>query len=325
MKKIISTILCLIIILASAVGVSAAISTNYSVSADYSTVQGNNGWHYMYRDGGNYSSYVELEYMADGNRWVRINQTTGNVMNFATSATLQARGSSIDNKTAYIWQAPYSGKVTLSAVSNIRMSYKGQKAPIEVGIAHTNANNEVIDYDNEYDNDTNTANNDYIWHGVIAASDIVGIDPYSIDIEVSIGDKIYFEMASIDASSATIVWQPMITYKQAAEYKAEGVKIDSLKGLAENSVVSCEVNTGSALNAYIHFLVFDNNGRLRVVKAVTDSEITGNTISTSVTLPSFDTKENETSYEGWRISLFAITKSTDRFYPISISEKLELN
>ncbi len=326
MKKLISAVLCLGLVLASMATVSAAIVPSYNVTSDYrDNVQGNKGWYYAYRDGGDYSQYILLEDEATNTRWVRLNPTTGLVQNFASSTGLQAYGTSVANKTAFVWEAPYSGVVTLSSASNPRMSYRGQRAPIEIGIAHTDKDYKLIDYDNEYDLDENKNNDDYVWHGVIAASDDVGLAPYSVELSVSAGDHICFEMGSTSASSATIIWQPTINYTQAAEFQVNGTQVTAIEEVAENSVVDCEINTGSPLDAYTYLMIYDSNGRLREVKPVTDSEIAGPTISTSVTMPAFDANDNETSYEGWSLSSFAITKVPGRFYPINISEKLVLN
>ena len=75
-----------------------------------------------------------------------------------------------------------------------------------MGIAHTNSDYELVDYQNEYDSDTVKTNDNYIWWYSIPANDKVGIEPYNIDIEVSAGDMLFFEMGSITATAATMAF-----------------------------------------------------------------------------------------------------------------------
>jgi len=327
MKKIISMVLCIGLLLSATLCAQAAVTPNYSLTSNYSTTtQGANGWYYQYRDGGTYSDYKDLTKETEGTRWV-VYTASGAVQNFVTAiGEMQAKGSTVDNKTAFVWKAPYSGKINLTANGNVRMVYNsGQKAPIEAGIAHTNSNYELVDYQNEYDSDTVKTNDNYIWWYSIPANDKVGIEPYNIDIEVSAGDMLFFEMGSITATAATMVWDPVIKYLQAAQYTAGGAGVTEIKDIDEGSAVSIELYNDTPLSASVYFMVYDALNRLRDIDIVTGSETSGSRINTVLTMPAFDANEAETSYEGWKIKTFAITNSIDRFYPVNISDKLILN
>ncbi len=324
MKKIISMVLCIGLLLSATLCAQAAVTPNYCLSADYSsTTQGAKGWYYRYRDGGTYSDYKDLTKATEGKNWV-VYTASGAVQNFVTAiGEMQAKGSTVDNKTAFVWKAPYSGKINLTANGNVRMAYNsGQKAPIEVGIAHTNSNYELVDYQNEYDSDTVKTNDNYIWWYSIPANYKVGIEPYNIDIEVSAGDMLFFEMGSITATAATMVWDPVIKYLQATQYTVGGAGVTEIKDIDEGSAVSIELYNDTPLSASVYFMVYDYSNRLRDIKNVAGDS---SHINTVLTMPVFDENEAETSYEGWKIKTFAITNSIDRFYPVNISDKLILN
>lgn len=323
MKKLISAMVGVGLLLSATLCVSATINTSYSVTADYSSAtQGNNGWYYQIRDGGAYSGYYNLTKATEGTQWNEYT-ASGAIQRFVSGGgSMQAKGTTVDNKTAFVWKAPYSGKVNLTANGNIHMAYNsGQKAPIEAGIAHTNANYELIDYQNEYDTDAVRTNDDYIWWYSMPANDKVGIAPYSIDIEVTRGDMLFFEIGSTSATAATIGWKPVVTYTQAAEYTVSDTAVDAIKNVSESASVAVELY-GMPTSTSTYFMVYDNQNRLRDITAVGASDISGSRINKTITMPSFGTGEE--SYEGWRIDTFAVTADTERFYPISISEKMVL-
>lgn len=322
MKKVISAVLTAGMILTSAIGVSAAISPSYSAIGDYThDAQGNKGWRYQYRDGGAYSSYVDMTAATEGTNWV-VYTASGSVQNFISAGgNMQAKGTTVDNKTAFSWQAPYSGVVNLTAGANIAMAYNnGQKAPIEAGIAHTNANFELIDYQNEYDTDSVKTNDNYIWWYSIQPNDKVGTEPYNIDIEVSKGDWLFFEIGSTSATAATMVWKPVVTYKQAIEYTSGGTALSSVKDITtDGGTVNIETYSSTSLDANVYLMVYDAQNSLRDIKTLTQSGTKG---TAEITMPLKNA--SETSYEGWSIKTFAITNATDRFFPVDISEKLIL-
>lgn len=327
MKKIISVVLCVGLLLSSVLCAQAAVTSGYRLTSDYSsTTQGANGWYYQYRDGGAYSDYKDLTKATEGTNWC-FYTASGSVQNFVSAGgNMQAKGTTVDNKTAFVWRAPYSGKIKLTSNGNVRMAYSsGQKAPIEVGIAHTNSNYELVDYQNEYDSDTIKTNDNYIWWYSIPANDKVGIDPYDVDIEVSAGDMIFFEMGSTSATAATMVWDPVIKYLQAVEYTAGGESITGIKDIDEGADVSIELYSDTSLNATVCFMLYDASNRLRGIKTVSGEETSGSRINTVLTMPPFNAGDDEASYEGWKIKTFAVTNSIDRFYPVNISDKLILN
>lgn len=323
MKKIFCIVICLVFVLSSSLIVQASIVANYELTADYnSTTQGANGWFYQYRDGGTYSNYVNLTKATEGTNWC-LYTASGSIQNFVTAAGLmQAKGTTVDNKTAFVWKAPYSGKIKLTANNNIRMAYgAGQKAPIEAGIAHTSSNYELIDYQNEYDKDTIKSNDNYIWWTSVAANDKIGVEPYDINIDVSAGDMLFFEIGSISSSAATIIWDPVIKYLQAVDYSADGESVYAIENVAEGADVAVELyNRDASFKAELYSMVYDSSNRLRVVKYIADEN--GSVV---IAMPMYDRNTDETSYKGWSIRVFAITNSTGRFYPVDISNKLVLN
>lgn len=323
MKRIISIVLCAVLSFSLVPCAQAAITLGYCLTSDYATTQGVNGWYYQYRNGGTYSDYKDMTKATTSPNWC-VYSDSGAVQNFVSAAgNMQACGRSVDNKTAFVWKAPYSGNIKLTSNGNVRMAYNsGQKAPIEVGIAHTNANYELVNYYNEYDSDTIKTNDDYIWWYSIPANDKVGIESYDVDIEVSAGDMLFFEMGSTSATAATIVWDPVIKYLQTVKYTVSDEDISEIKNISEGADVDIEVYNETPLNALVCFVMYDASNRLRCVKAVS-SETTS--INTVLTMPPFDLNEGEDSYEGWIIKTFAVTNSVDRFYPVNISDKLILN
>lgn len=323
MKKLFCVVLCGVLLLSSVLLVQASIIPNYALTADYSpTTQGANGWFYQYRDGGSYSNYVNLTKATEGTNWC-LYTASGSIQNFVTATgKLQAKGSSVDNKTAFVWKAPYSGKVKLTANNNIRMAYgAGQKAPIEAGIAHTNSKYELIDYQNEYDNDITKSNDNYIWWASIAENDNIGVEPYDINIDVSAGDMLFFEIGSVSSTAATVIWDPVIKYLQAADYSVGGESVYEIENVAEGVDVAIELyNRDASFKAELYSMVYDSSNRLRAVKYIADKN--GSVV---ITMPSYDKSSDETSYKGWSIRVFAVTNSTGRFYPVDISDKLVLN
>lgn len=323
MKKIFCVVLCGILLLSSVLPVHASIIPNYALTADYSpAAQGASGWFYQYRDGGAYSNYVNLTKATEGTNWC-LYTPSGAVQNFVTAAgMMQAKGTTVDNKTAFVWKAPYSGKVKLTANNNIRMAYgAGQKAPIEAGIAHTNSKYELIDYKNEYDSDTIKSNDNYIWWASVAANDKIGVEPYDINIDVSAGDMLFFEIGSISSTAATIIWDPVIKYLQAANYSVNGESVYEIEDVAEGAYVSVELyNSDASFKAELYSVVYDSSNRLRAVKPISDKN--GSTV---ITMPMYDKNSKETSYKGWSIRVFAVTDSEGRFYPVEISNKLVLS
>ena len=272
---------------------------------DFSLVaQGTNNWYYQYGNGTNYEKYSMM--VVSNSRWARINDEK-NIANFIMNNAMQPSGGSAA-WTARVWVAPYDGVVRLGTDGSIRRQKTSSTAPATVRIAHT---------DSAYHEYTYEGNaNGKLWSGSVDAGDTVGIaNPYDLEVAVSKGDRLYFEMTSSAVANAELLWTPMVTYIEAASFSADGEAVDSIKEVNKGASVTCEMYDWRIEEpAYVYPVLYDESGRMRAIGQPATFDTDERKAEMAITVPSIGTSN---SFDGWRISYIALTGMSGRYYPVT--------
>ncbi len=315
MKKFICSILCFSIIFAGMLSASATepmadMDLMYNSQDDFSDITGNedtSNWLYQYNYGGEgYSAYKTGEYNADKSRYIFKDESGSEITNlYVRNRVISIKGTE-GHKTAYVWIAPYSGKVNLKSaeyaadkptVIKYNESAASQEYILKANIAHA-------------DKDGNEIEDSY-WSADIGGEYV----PKTYDIqnvEVEKGDRIYFELSGTSGSYNEAFWVAAVTYTEAAAYSA-----DNPTAITNGGEVTCKLLIGPEMTekSKVHLLVFDEAGSLRTVGNPVEIDTSDINIQKelTVTMPTIGAGE---TYEGWNIVPFAASADTGRFYQV---------
>lgn len=308
-KRILGIILIVLSILSFAINSYAAgiEKIEFNAIEDFSiTAQGTNNWYYQYGDGENYENYGTM--VVSNSRWARLND--GAIANYILNGTMQP-GSGSYLKTARVWVAPYDGIVSVGVKGNIyRLSTKSQ-AEASVRIAHTDKNFK------EYLYEANA--NGKLWNGTVGAGDTTGVaDAYALEVAVSAGDRLYFEVSSANISSAEVIWNPTVSYIQAVNFSVNGEKKNAMSDVLSGDVLTCEVYDKYAITetSNIYLVVYDDMGRVRTIGNAATFDV-GDTsdrkTEATVTMP---TLSGEQTFKDWKVGFMAFTQTPGRYYSV---------
>ncbi len=297
-KQILKFILTAVFLIALTIPTMAAeLDLEYSGSADYSDVaQGTNSWFYQVKKEGKYYD-MEYDTALDMLKWRKAELASGNYI----TAKMMHPGSG-NVATARVWEAPYSGVVTLTPNGNVCKS----------GIGGDGITLRIF------------KNTELIWEQFLEGTDNVGYT-YSLRCDVLAGDRVYFEIDGgvLDHYGATI-WDPYIKYIQAACFSVGGTKVKSTSDLKNGNVVECTLYDGEKNvkgDALMYIVAYDKLGRLRNITAPKTVNLDNSVSRTDI---AHITMSGEESFENWKISLHVLTSEAGRYYRSKLSTLLNL-
>lgn len=267
---------------------------------------GTNGWLYQYNPGVTFAEYVDLDWDGSRTSYVR-KDGNGNVDNYVNKWTLHPGG---PGPTAIVWVAPTAGRVRLTTNGGICKS-SGTGSDTYATIIHT---------------DKNSANEKELWYKHIVGTDTVGTDNvYNIELDVKIGDKVYFEISCKSTAGAATVWNPQVTYLQTVMYSSNGARLSAAEDLESGAEVTATFYKEEAMTdtelAYV--AVYDDKARVRTISEPEEFMLTSsdNTQALSVVMPTL--AEGET-FKDWKIAFITLSSESGRYFPTVDLEKLNL-
>lgn len=288
--KIIAAAAAAVVISAQLAAVNAAeFNLKYVASEQFSQTQGENQWYYqIYKSG----EYVDMDFDAKTGQWSAAD--TGGT--YITRETFHP-GNKVN--TARVWEAETSGVVRLTPQGNVR---KG-------GIGGVGVTTKII------------KNGEVLWTQFIEGTDNIGFG-YSIDTEVSAGERIYFEVSTESVAYGATTWNPTVTYVQTCEFTVGGSRVNSMSELGYGDTLTCTLYDEIAIDeeACAYLAVYDSEGRLRALSERLEFAFAADSsryVETSVTL-----NAQSESYDGWSAELIVIANHDGRSYPIDISDKI---
>lgn len=305
-KKIVSVITATVTLVGAfaamtIVSAEETFKTTYTASVDFSGEQGKNQWYYKLYKEGEYEDITTFTGEGAGAKWDGLSSNGGP---YITPGNIHPGNKGIT--TNRIWQAPMSGTVKLTSNGNVAKS--GIGGPGVTAAIYVNGT------DNQ------------IYSQYIEGTDKVGYN-YNLVIDVKAGDRIYFEISATGTAYGATVWDPVVTYTQAAQYKTGGNVITTAKDLTSGGL-SCTLydsTINSGTNGYAYLAVYDENESLRAVSGPSDIKFGSNSGFATLSLSSVPQSDD---YSNWRAELIVITTETcsegERFFPIELSDSIAL-
>lgn len=290
MKKFTTICLTLILMLNFVIpAVAAELCLEYSASKQYNTaVQGENCWYYL-----SYANkkYSDMTFDTTRNSWRRPDGG-GNYI----TATIMHPGVGVG--TARVWEAPSSGKITIGSNGNVRKSGIGGPGVT----AYIYKNDEVM------------------WEQYIEGKDSVGYG-YSLETEVSTGDRIYFLLTCETESYGATLWDTTITYNQTAAFEVNGENVKKMADVSDGETVKCTFYDKDEIqdNAIMYLLVYGAEDEL---KGISSDNINPDSWETRQAELSLLVDYGEDTYEGWESALAVLTAEDGRYYSVVMTDEL---
>lgn len=277
--------------------------------------QGNKGWYYQYTLEDKYTKYKDASWTSNGGTtaWFGSNSGGSVVGNFYVSQWGMHPGIGANSKPARVWVAPYSGKVRVASVGNVRKTGKWGGQPVTANVVITNSKQK---------------DEKLLWTTAVQSGDVIGEgNSYSLDVDVNKGDRIYFEISCSSQANAGVAWRTEVDYLQASYFSVNGAEVTSTDSIAAGSTVNVAFYESNVITEGCKLLlaVYDDKGRMRQISDVVDTNFTASGIereSLSVTMPTVTPEEGKAPYGGWSIKLIGVTDKADEYYPVSVSDTI---
>ncbi len=258
---------------------------NYKTDFPSADEQGKDGWHAQYNMGTNYSEFNDM--LWDGAlSGYAVNGISGRTAYMTCETMCSGSGTAC----AAVWVSPFAGIARLSSDGNIISNGRD----ISMKIAKT---------------DKTKKNGEVLWSSVADAGDESGIN-YSIDVPVAAGDRLYF----VSEGGGELIWNPSISYIQTTLFANSGKLLTDMLFVNDGDVVDCIFEDGDTIyrDTVFFLAVYDSNNCLRRLTEATNiaaEEWNPRELGMSVNM-----NFGEESYEGWRISLLALTGECGRYF-----------
>lgn len=271
-------------------------------------VQGNNCWYYQYTLDSKYTKYTNGSWTTKNNTkgFYGMNSSGTVVDNFYVTQNGMHPGIGEKSKPARVWVAPYSGRVRVYSNGNVRKASKWGGQTVVANIVHTNSKQK---------------DEKLLWTANILSGNVIGEgNNYSFDVDVTKGDRIYFEISCASQSNAGVIWQTKLDYLQASYFSVNGAEVSSTEDLTSGSMISCSFYDGGVINeaSRLFLAVYDEKGRMRKISDVSSKDFTDNDnrrVDLSVILP-----ESSGAYSGWSIKLIGVTASPNEYWPVDVAD-----
>ena len=297
--------------------------TDYRENGDADTVT-NTQWKYMSNsdlvtesDGtySDYTGYIDLPWNSAG-YWKTDGADARVCKNGIIYSARQVR-------VSVVWVAPMSGSIEILTNAGTFGRLQGiaeerdDDGPIETRIVMTDSlglnpvelSNVVLEAENNFKYTTNTA-----------------LHP-TLRLNVSEGDKIFFESWGTGNVLREVNWDPVITYDEAILYYGEdGNIITSETQIAENEVINCSLYSKEGFDDPLLCLtLYDAKQRLAVAKLDNGTQSDG-MYTLNLTVPGLlgESEPEEVDYSKWSINL-TIVDADKNYKPIMVSEPLIFN
>lgn len=275
--------------------------------------QGNNCWYYEYTTNGRYTGFKNATWRSKAGTTVGYYGSDSSdkiIENFVAAQWGLHPASGASYMVARVWVAPYSGKVRLASVGNVRKGGQWAGKTVNATIAKT---------------DSKKQNEEILWTKAILSADQIGEgNNYSIDVDVKQGDRIYFTVSTEINANGTTLWQTTVDYLQAAYFSSGGKEIKSVTELNEGSTLNCSVYENNVIrkDTKLFLAIYDNNGRMRAIGNTVTSDFSAERegrADVSVVVPTLAEGE---SFEGWSVRLIGLVNSESEYWPVSVSNTI---
>ena len=248
-------------------------------------------WSLQYNKTENYLEYKEMMWSAADEGYI-VRSLSG----VGAIADAKKLSPGDECSVAAVWTAPVSGVVRLTPDGAIATA-DGDTACIKIVKMNIENNKEDIIFEATTDDDTN----------------------YDINLPVTRGDKLYFEVEKTRSSQTEVLWNPQIDYIQSTIFSIGGKLLINTQNIEEDDTVHCTFKDEKIISeeAMVMLAVYDDKNCLVDLSEpeyiTPDSE--GRTefnISTDISFEAVD-------YSGWKISLMVITMQDGRYFSANIS------
>ena len=323
MKKInvlISVLVSTVILLSSVTAFAAPdMDLEYVYSSDFAAIvdtKENGVWSYKYNADittnddetfKKYDNYIDM--IPDGTRW---EGTSGsNTKGRFTNGDIAIYP---NGRIAAIWTAPMSGIIKINPGDGLGRTHSSydptknlQSIYVRIVIENDAGTQEIYKQELLPIAECCYTNNPF------------SEDP-SIDVEVKVGDKVYFEAYGTSNQYNTFRWNMPVKYTRCVQYynSTRNESVSQIKAVAEGDTVKCTFYDLNGFSGTYRLWFMMKDGRSRIASATISSQHTLNNenryIETEIVVPQLFS--DETGYDNWRFDA-AVTKGSS-MYPVAV-------